>query len=135
MYEHIVWYFVAGKFQHRRPEQRMKIGDVLADEMHLFGRRISHEGIEITSDFAEIVFQRCQVADRRIQPHIKILARSIRDFNPEVRCIAADIPVAEAAITFQPFSCLVCDFRLQARLAGGVSKSPVAQKIHTLRIG
>ncbi len=59
-----------GKFQHRRPEQGMKVDDVLADEMDLLGvgrrqklleaARLA-PGARLTA--VEVVFQRGEVAD------------------------------------------------------------------------
>ncbi len=57
-----------------------------------------------------------EVADRRIEPDVEILARGIRDRDPEVRRVARDVPVGE---TFrrrrvaQPFQRLVRHFGLQ----------------------
>ena len=41
------------------------------------------------------------VAHRRIDPHIKILAGRIRNLEPEVRCVAGDVPILEAGL--EPF--------------------------------
>ena len=129
MHEHIVRYFQARKMQHRRPEQCMEIRDVLADEMVLLGRRIGHEGIEVAAGLAEIILQRREVADRRVEPDIEVLARRIRDFNAEVRCVAADVPVAEARIAFKPLARLVRDFLLQLAV-----ERPAAQEFAALRV-
>ena len=56
MNKHIVWHFHACKMQHRRPEQRVEVGNVLADEVILLGRRICHEGIEVATGLGEIIF-------------------------------------------------------------------------------
>ena len=131
MDEHIVRYFQASEVQHGGPEQRMKVGDVFADEVILFGRGIRHEGVKIAPGFVEVVFQRGQISNRRVQPHVKILARRIGNLDAEIGGIAADIPVAKTRITLQPFPCLVRHFGLQARRV----ERPVAQELAALGIG
>ena len=116
---HIVRRLVAREFQHGGPEQRMEVSDVLADEMDLLGARVRHERIKIAADFAEIIFQRSQIADRRIEPDVEILARLIRNLDTKVRRIAADIPVAQTAFTFQPFFAFIRHFGLQAVVLQG----------------
>ena len=43
----------------------------------------------------EVVLQRCEIADRCIQPDVEVLSRRIGNRNAEVGRIARDIPVAE----------------------------------------
>ena len=130
MNKHIVWHLHARKMQHRRPEQRVKVGNVLADEVILLGRWICHEGIKVATGFAEIIFQRGEVANRCVQPDIKILARCIRNFDPKVGRITADIPIAQSALALQPFAGFVRHFGLQARRI----QCPLAQELAALRI-
>ena len=131
VHEHIGRHLQAGELQHRRPEQRVEIDDVLADEVVLLGRAVGHEGVIVALGFVEIILERREVAYRRIQPHIEILARRIRDLDAEIGSVAADVPVAQAFLAFQPFVCLVGHFRLQA--VGRLR--PFAQELDALRVG
>jgi hypothetical protein len=93
---------MVGEFQHRRPEQQVERDDVLADEVDLFGVRVFQEGVEIDALLAEVVFQRSQVADRRVQPDIEELARRVRNRNAEVGRVARDIPVGQLLRRIRP---------------------------------
>ncbi len=44
------------------------------------------------------IFKAGHIANRRIQPHIKILARRIGYFEAKVGGVAADIPFLQAAV-------------------------------------
>src|ERR1039457_417526 len=134
--------FVGGacELKKRRPKQGVKVDDVLADEVDLLrvGRR---EEFAETARFAvrfgfaavEVVLERRQVADGRIEPHIEVLAGSAGDGYAEVGRVARDIPVAEGLIpgTVEPFLGLVRHLRLQP--AGLVQ--PLPKKLDALRIG
>jgi hypothetical protein len=94
-----------GKSQHRRPEQRVEIHDVLADEVVLFDRRIGHELVEALRvaercrrTGIEVMLQCREIADRRIEPHVEILAWRVRNLDAEVRRVARDIPVVERVL-------------------------------------
>ena len=130
MHEDIVRHLQSGEVQHRRPEQRVEVGDVLADEVVLLGRRVGHEGFIVAAGLREIILQRRQVTDRRVQPHVEVLARRIRYLDAEVGRVAADIPVSQARFAVQPFARLVCDFRLQACRI----QRPFAQEGGTFRV-
>ena len=112
--------------EHRRPEQRMEIQDVLADEVPKL--RLAIGTPEIVEDEAgaraEILEAR-HVADRRVEPDIEVLARRIGDLDAEVGRVAGHVPVPEAGV--EPLVQLVGDRRLQA--AGA---RPLAQ--HRLEI-
>ncbi len=89
----------------------METGNVLADKvMQLGGAVLAPVGIEVMPVGVAPVLETGHVADGCIQPYVKILARSIRNFETPVRRIARDIPVLEAFI--QPFVHLVGDFGL-----------------------
>ena len=108
--------------QHRGPEQRVEIGDVLADEVDLLHRLIGHEGIEVAARLGEVVLQRGQIADRRVQPDVEIFAWRVGDLDAEIRCVAADVPVGQAGrffnirvlVLLEPFLDLVEHLGLQA---------------------
>ena len=98
VHEHVVGRLAAAEVQHRRPEQRVEVGDVLADEVHLLDRRVGHEGVEVAAGLAEVVLQRGQVADRRVEPDVEVLARRVGDLDAEVGRVAADVPVGQADV-------------------------------------
>ena len=150
MHEDVVGRVHAGKLQHGRPEQRVEVDDVLADEMHLTvrplriltGLRID-EGIEVQAALLAQRLQRRQVAHRGVQPHVEVLARRIRDGNAEVGLIARDVPVGQrvagafalggfpiGCIAAQPFARLVGHLGLQPAL-----RQPVMQELAAARIG
>ncbi|MNS74617.1 hypothetical protein D3C72_1080990 [compost metagenome] len=118
----------------------MEIDDVLADEVDLFGAAIGVEqGVEIQPLDRAIRFQRRQIAHGRVQPHVEILARRVRDVDAEVGRIARDVPVAQlglAVFSAQPFARLGQHFRLQVLAAVGVGTGgPLLQELHAARVG
>ena len=80
----------------------------------------------------EVVLERREIADRRVEPDIEVLARRIGDRNPEVRRIARDVPVGERLVAFalEPLPGLVRDLRLQPPVL-----RPRLQESDALRIG
>ena len=95
MHENIVRHFAPGEMQHRRPEQRVKVNDVLADEVILLDLVVGHEFIKaallaVCLCFAqfEIGFEAGQIADRRIQPYVKVLSRRVGNFDAKVGRVA-----------------------------------------------
>ncbi len=109
---------IAGAFEHGGPEQGVEVDDVLADEViQLGGGVLAPEGVEIQfRTTAAEVLEAGHVADRRVQPHIEVLARLIRDLEAEVRCIAGDVPLLQAGV--QPLGDLVGHGVLQGAAAG-----------------
>ena len=81
-----IW--VAGEFEHRGPEQRVEINDVLADEVNLLGGRIGEKFLEIDARTRAVIFKAREITYRRIQPHIKIFARRVGNRNAEVGRVA-----------------------------------------------
>ena len=123
-----------GKFQFGRPEQRVEVENVLADEVVKLGVGVRlPPGVKIHPALCAQVFERAHVAHRRIHPDVEILAWRIRNFEAEIRRIARNIPVGELVffVIAQPFLHLVGGFRLQAT---GVTR-PAAQKVLTARVG
>nr|GFD50727.1 hypothetical protein [Tanacetum cinerariifolium] len=103
---------------HRRPEQRMEIDDVLADEViQLGGRVLVPERVEVQRRRAIAqVFEAGHVADRCIQPDVEVFAWLVGDFKTEIRRVAGDVPLLQARI--QPFGDLVRHGVLQCAAAG-----------------
>ena len=99
--------------QHRRPEQGVEIGDVLADEVVQLGVRAGRPEVfegEILAPVAQRLEAR-HVADRGVQPDIEILARRIGNLEAEIGRVARDVPVRQAGL--EPFIELVAHRRLQ----------------------
>jgi len=112
----------AGAVQHGRPKQAVEIDDVLAQKMMQLGLAVGAQvGVEVDALGVAQRLEAGQVADRRVQPDVEKLARRIGNGKAEVGRIAADVPVAQAAI--DPFHQLGLDRRV-----GAVALQPVAQK-------
>ena len=117
----------ACKVQHGRPEERVEINDVLADEVNLFGVRTRQFLHEIESLLGAIGFEAGQVADRRIKPNVEVLAGCIRDFNAEIGGIARNVPVGKIAV--EPFVIFGENFSLHAGFAvGAIAHRPVFEE-------
>ena len=95
--EHVVRHLVrrARELEHRRPEQRVEIDDVLADEMILIDVGALQKCIESDADLREVRLEAREIADRRVEPDVEVLAGRIRDLDAEVRRVARDVPVGE----------------------------------------
>ena len=90
----------------------MKVDNVLADKMIQLGFGVLAPVIvEIQPFTVAQVLAAGHIADRRIQPDIKIFARCIGDLEAEVRRITADVPFLQAGL--QPFSQFVGHLVLQ----------------------
>src|SRR5256885_3330121 len=62
--------------QHRRPEQRVEVDDVLADEVdHLGVAPRLDEGVEVDALQLAITLQAGEIADRRVEPDVEVLSR------------------------------------------------------------
>jgi hypothetical protein len=120
-----VGHLAAAELQHRRPEQGVEVGDVLADEVDLLDRRVGQELVErarlavrLRAALVEVVLQRREVADRRVEPDVEVLAGRVGDLDAEVGRVAADVPVGEAAVAvlvdLEPLADLVQHLGLQA---------------------
>ena len=85
---------------------------------------IGHEVVEdarlavrLRAALVEVVLQRGEVADRRVEPDVEVLARRVGDLDAEVGRVAADVPVGEAAVAvlvdLEPLADLVQHLGLQ----------------------
>lgn len=92
-----------GKVQHGRPEERMEVDDVLADEVDLFRAFVGKDAFEVESLLVTVVLKRGEIADRCVKPYVEVLARSVRDGNAEIRFVAGNVPVGEVAVLAEPF--------------------------------
>jgi hypothetical protein len=115
VHEDVGGHLAAAEVQHGRPEQGVEVGDVLADEVVLLHRRVGDELLEraglavpgLGAALAEVALQRGQVAHRRVEPHVEVLARCVGDL----------VPVRQAAMAVlvggEPFLDLVGHLALQ----------------------
>ncbi|MNL19889.1 hypothetical protein D3C87_1411140 [compost metagenome] len=124
---------VARETQHGRPEQRVEVQDVLADEVVLLGGGVRTDpGVEVDALLFRQVLEAGVVADRGVQPDVEVLARGARDLEAKVGGVTRDVPVAQRgglAFAAQPFLHLVGGFRL------GQVGHPFAQERLAARIG
>src|SRR4029077_2708334 len=129
----------AGELQHRRPEKRVEVDDVLADEVDLLGVRGGEELLEaarlaVGARLAkrEVALERGEVADRRVEPDVEVLARRVGNRNAEIGRIARDVPVSErlVALAAQPFAGLVGNLGWQASRRS----EPLLQEPDALRV-
>ena len=145
MHEHVVRRLAAAELQHRRPEQGVEGDDVFADEVVLLGVIsldvfVKAAGVAVLglgAAFVEPVFERRQVAHRRVQPHVEVLARRIGNLNAEVGRVARNVPVAQAfalgavrvGAHAEPLFDFVGHFGLQLAVL-----RPILQELHTARV-
>src|SRR4026207_2093081 len=92
------WHAVSCELQHCRPEQRMKIENVLADEVHHLGVATrTQELLDFfvqTARLLEVVAESAEVAHRRIQPDVEeLLVVRARNRKAEVGRIPRDVPI------------------------------------------
>ena len=121
MHKYLVRHFAAAELQDGRPKQRVESDDVFANEMVLLNTGVVDVSVKILTAFVQQVFQRRQVANGCVQPHIKIFAGGIGNFDAKVRRVAADVPVAQTlagaavgvAAHTKPLFHFIGDFRLQ----------------------
>src|SRR3546814_20676217 len=87
--------------------------------------RSAGRGVVVEVDAAQVAqgLEAGQVADRRIDPHIQVLARMARDLETEVGRLAVDVPGAPSTFAIQPFLQLGLDPR-----HGQVAGQPFAQE-------
>jgi len=110
-----------GAREDGRPEQRVEVQDVLADEMVQFRSAVgAPPGVEVELPFAGERKARAHVAHRCVQPDVEILAGVPGNLEAEVGCIARDVPVAKAGI--EPLIELVRDAVVQGAGARPLAK-------------
>ena len=128
VHEHRVGHLAAREMQHGGPEQGVEGDDVLADEVVLLHLGVGHEGVKVPAGLAEVVLERSQIADRRVQPHVKVLARCVRNLDAEVGRIAGNVPITHLGLAvfarFDPLGNLVEHLGLH-----GAAVGPLGQEV------
>ena len=102
---HLRRQFEACCLEHRWPEERVKIGDVLADEVTDLNRGIVEASIAVfRPPFARrsdnlphraCIRQTGDVPHRSIDPDIEIISRCVGNFETEIRRWTTDVPIAQ----------------------------------------
>ena len=93
----------ARRLQFRRPEEGMEILNVLADEVVDLCLLALPPVVEcFTLTFAPFR-RRADVADRRVEPHIPVVAGRVGNFEAEVGGRAGDVPVTERLVEEEIF--------------------------------
>ena len=88
------WHAVTGAGQHGWPEQRMKINDVLADEMVELGIVAGTPVIiEVIAAALAENFETGHVADGGIHPDIEVFAGLTWNFETKIGRITGDVPL------------------------------------------
>ena len=77
------------------PEQRVKIGDVLADEVMNLRRNPRSTNRRRFRRVAGTIPSRTHVADRRIEPDVPVIAGAIGNLEPEISRRPRNVPIAE----------------------------------------
>ncbi len=96
---------IAGAFQQRRPEQRVEVQDVLADEVMQLDRAPGVPGLvegccRLPRSLQPVPVAG-HVADRSIYPDIEVLVVRAGDAETEVGRVARDVPVTKPGL--EPF--------------------------------
>ena len=108
MHEHSSRCAIARTAEHRRPEQRMEVDDILADEMIQLGIGAwSPIVIELVIGFGTQGLEAGHITHWGIEPHIEIFARRIGNLEAKIRGVATNIPLLQTAI--QPLAQFIRD--------------------------
>src|SRR5262249_43259309 len=87
----------AGAHQGRRPEEGVKVGDVLADDVDDVGLVLAAPpGVEVGAVAPAPGEGGGHVADWSVEPDVEVPARMARDLEAEIGRVAGDVPVLEA---------------------------------------
>src|SRR5436190_4390211 len=73
----------AGRLQHSRPKQRVKVSDVLADKMVNLAVVGTPPVVELLAVGRTPLLRRCHVTDRRIEPDVPIIAGAVGNLETE----------------------------------------------------
>ena len=102
----------AGHVQHGRPEQRVEIRDVLADEVVDFGLRAAPPVVQLLALPPAPLQRRADVADRGVEPDVPVVAGAVGNLEAEVRRRPRNVPVVER-LAEEVAGQVVGDFRLE----------------------
>ena len=106
MHEEFLCRLEAGALQHGRPKEGMEVYDVLTDEVVEFifiavtgGSMLpGPEAIEVKPLSIAVVLGGGDVANRGVEPHVKILVRLAGNLKTKVRTVPGNVPILQAGI-------------------------------------
>ena len=85
----------SGHFQHARPEQRVEVGDVLANEVMDFRLLAAPPIVVLLAVPIAPLLGRPDVSDRRIKPHVPVVAGTVGNLEAEIRRRPRNIPIPQ----------------------------------------
>ena len=94
------WQAVARRFEHARPEQRVEIRDVFADEVMNFNLVVFPPVVQILAVLFAPLERRSDVADGRVEPDVPKVCGTVGNLKPKIGCRARDVPIAQLFGTF-----------------------------------
>ena len=94
----------AGELEHRRPEQRVEVDDVLADEVDLLDGRVGEERREVDAALAQVRLEAREIADRRVEPDVEVLARRVRESGCRSTGASREMSQSPSALSPSPSS-------------------------------
>ena len=100
----------------------MEVGDVFADEVMDFGIVASPPVVDGFAVLLAPLLGRGDVADRRIEPDVPVIARTVGNLEAKVGRRPRDVPIAERLVQEMALE-VVGDFRLQWRRSSIVQQS------------
>src|SRR4051812_5996800 len=83
------------RLEHRGPEERVKVRDVLADKVMHFSRRRTPPIFKFLTMLLAPLPARSHVADWSVEPHVPIVARTIGNLKAEIRRRPRNIPITQ----------------------------------------
>ncbi len=95
MHQHTARRGVPRAFEHGGPKEGVEVDDVFANDVVNFGVGVVPVGIKVAAGIAAEFFSGGHIANRRIEPNVKIFIIFAGNFKTEIGTVAADIPVAQ----------------------------------------
>ena len=83
----------ASDLKHGRPKERVKVNDVLANEVMNFGIRVSPPGVKRFTMAITPLLRRSHVTDGCVEPDKPVVSRTIRNLKSKIRCGPRDVPI------------------------------------------
>ena len=108
----------AGRLQHGGPEERMEVGDVLADEVVDLGLGAPPPVVELLAVPIAPLLGRGDVADGGVEPDVPVVAGAVGNLETEVGGRPRDVPIAERLVEEVALE-VIGDLRLQGPAGDG----------------
>ena len=81
-----LWQVEAGCLEHSRPEQRVEISDVFADEVVDLGFWVFPPVVQVLSVGVAVLLSGGDVSDRGVEPDVPVIAGAVGDLKTKVGC-------------------------------------------------